>query len=75
MHDDTPLTPTKVAPDAISDARINNQPHPNGPFHSESLSAVVPASRVINVTLPPDFPIGPVEVVLISKTRWRDSSP
>ena len=48
--------------------------HPNGPFHGESVSAVAPANRVINLTLPPDFPIGPVEVVLISKARWRDSA-
>ena len=67
--------PAMVAPDAISDARLHKQLYPNGPFHSESVFAVVPANRVVSVTLPPDFPIAPVEVVLISKTRWRDSAP
>lgn len=71
MQDDAPLTPTKAAPDGVC---FNNQSDPNGPFHGERLSAVVPVNRVITVTLPPDFPTGPVEVVLISKTPWRNSA-
>ena len=75
MQDDAPWIPKKAAPDAISDARFNNQLHPNGPFYGERVFAVVPSNRVINVQLPSDFPIGPVEVVLISKARWRDNAP
>ena len=67
--------PAMVAPDAISDARLDKQLYPNGPFRGESVFAVVPANRVVSLTLPPDYPIGPVEVVLILKTRWRDSAP
>jgi len=68
--------PAMTTSDALSDAdaHLNKQGHPNGPFHGERVFAVVPANRVISVTLPPDFPMGPVEVILISKTPWRDSA-
>ena len=70
-------------PKHLTDAPIESVVHAkrsavdanHGPLHAERVFTVVPANRVINVTLPPDFPIGPVEVILISKARWRDSAP
>jgi hypothetical protein len=62
MQNDTPLTTANAAQ------------HPSDPFHGERVFAVVPANRVITITLPPDFPVGQVEVVLISQTPWREAT-
>ena len=40
---------------------------PSGASLAEIVFTVVPVSRMIEVTLPPDFPVGPVEVIVISK--------
>ena len=40
---------------------------PSGSLSAEIVVTVVPVSRVISVTLPPDFPVGPVEIIVISK--------
>lgn len=40
---------------------------PSGALSAEIVFTVVPVSRVISVTLPPDFPVGPVEIIVISK--------
>lgn len=49
------------------DAPVVKRLLPNGASFAEVVFTVVPISRVIDVTLPPDFPVGPVEVIVISK--------
>ena len=40
---------------------------PSGASLAEIVFTVISVSRMIQVTLAPDFPVGPVEVIVISK--------
>ena len=51
----------------VVDAPVVKHQLPSGASLAEIVFTVVPVSRMIEVTLPPDFPVGPVEVIVISK--------
>ena len=55
------------SPAVVMDMPVVKQSSPSGAAVAEIVFAVVSANRVLNVTLPLDFPVGPVEVIVISK--------
>ncbi len=55
------------SPSGVVDMPAVKQPLPSGTAVAEIVFAAVPSNRVMEVTLPPDFPVGPVEVIVISR--------
>ena len=47
----------------------NSQQSPACEVRAEKFYTTVTAERVINLIMPSDFPIGPVEVIVISKVN------
>jgi hypothetical protein len=51
----------------VVDAPLVKHQLSSGALLAEIVFTVVPVSRMIEVSLPPDFPVGPVEIIVISK--------